>query len=470
MRLSSIGQNPCGPLAGNRDRDRRPCEGFSSGASAARPMASARAASRLSRDAVARLWFFCGTDFSLWVFPCFARNGAENSQTEVCATNCRATDCANLHRQSTALSNAYAMISRRLGRRADFPFVSPAAGRSTPMIVSDRSTRSRRAVLFLFVLLGIPAVARAASLEDSAKELARKIAAGLPAGSNVTCEFRNASSLRPNETARIEQTFKTALQERGIRLAANGAPLAVLVTLSENFQSMIWTAEIRQGETSQVVLLAVERSPENRPLPSALPVTIHSEKFWEGPERILDAAEVSGGANKSWLVLLLPDGLRIQNRETGSMSTIEIASNQSANRDPWGNLDFAPSGNTVRFFLSPRVCTVNLETAGLDVCSSAEGSPGPPVPNGFPVMFDVAPAGPPPPGKGTVIEIGSVCGGANQLLATGARDYTQQDSLQVFQPENGGPVAISAELDYRQNLKGESCASQDFNSALYLPV
>jgi hypothetical protein len=39
-RLSYTGQNPCGPLAGNRDRDRRPCEGTSD-TSAARPVANA---------------------------------------------------------------------------------------------------------------------------------------------------------------------------------------------------------------------------------------------------------------------------------------------------------------------------------------------------------------------------------------------------------------------------------------------
>jgi hypothetical protein len=59
MTVSSIGQNPCGPLAGNRDRDRRPCEG-SSKASATRPVAIARTAfqshlRRWSWDADARL-------------------------------------------------------------------------------------------------------------------------------------------------------------------------------------------------------------------------------------------------------------------------------------------------------------------------------------------------------------------------------------------------------------------------------
>ena len=54
MRLRSTGQNPCGPLAGNRDRDRRPCEGTSR-ASATRLVAIARTASRDNRGAVARL-------------------------------------------------------------------------------------------------------------------------------------------------------------------------------------------------------------------------------------------------------------------------------------------------------------------------------------------------------------------------------------------------------------------------------
>jgi hypothetical protein len=179
-----------------------------------------------------------------------------------------------------------------------------------------------------------------------------------------------------------------------------------------------------------------------------MPLTIRSEKFWAGPERILDAGEISNGAGKSWLVLLLPDGLRIQDRQTGSASKMEIASVQSASRDPWGNLNFDPVGNTIAFFLSPRVCTVNLETPDLNGCLPEEGSAGAPLGNRFPVMIDVSPAGPAPPGKGTEIVMQSVCGGASQFLATGARDYTQTDLLQVFQTESSGAVAVSAELDF----------------------
>ena len=113
------------------------------------------------------------------------------------------------------------MISCSLGRRAEFYFVFREARRSTPMMAADRSTRSFRAILFLFVSLGLPSLARPATLEDSAKELARKIAAALPAQENVSCEIRNLSSLQPGEAARIEQSLKAELQERGIRLTSS---------------------------------------------------------------------------------------------------------------------------------------------------------------------------------------------------------------------------------------------------------
>ncbi len=285
------------------------------------------------------------------------------------------------------------------------------------------------------------------TLEESAKELARKIAAALPARENISCEIRNLSPLQPAEVARIDAALKMELQDRDMRISASGAATDVVVTLSENIANLVWTGEIRQGEASHVVLLAVERT-ENRGFPGAMPVTLHSEKFWEGPERILDAAEISDGAGKSWLVLLMPRGVRIQDRQTASVSTIEIASNQSVSRDPWGNLAFGKSGSEIGFFLSPRICTVDLETSNLQGCLPTDGSPGGPPASRFPVMVDVAPAGPPQPGKGTEIAMGAVCGGESQFLATGARDYTQTDSLQVFEIKSGVSTTISAELNF----------------------
>src|SRR5579864_7822019 len=116
------------------------------------------------------------------------------------------THCAKHRQRSRALPKACAMISGRLGRRGEFHFMFREARRSTPMMAADRSTLSCRAILFLFVSLGLPSLARPATLEDSAKELAREIAVALPPQENVSYEIRNISSLQPGEVARIEQS------------------------------------------------------------------------------------------------------------------------------------------------------------------------------------------------------------------------------------------------------------------------
>jgi hypothetical protein len=340
------------------------------------------------------------------------------------------------------------MISHSLGHRAELYFLVREAKSSTPIMAADRTILSCRAVLFLFVLIGIPGVVHSSTLEDSAKELARKIAETLPAGENASCEIRNLSSLPTGEVARIEQALKAELQERNIHLASSGGEISLVVTFSENFNKLVWTGEIRHGDISRVVFISLERSSEILAFSSSMPVTIRSEKFWEGAERILDAGEISGEAGKSWLVLLLPEGLQIQDKQTGSAGKLDISSNQSASRDPWGNLGLAQTGNTIAFFLAPRVCTANLETRSLTGCVPTEGSAVEPPPGRFPMIIDLTPPGPPPPGKGTQIAMGPVCGGANQFFATGARDYTQTDSLQVFQTELTGAVAVSTELEF----------------------
>ncbi len=112
----------------------------------------------------------------------------------------------------------------------------------------------------------------------------------------MSCEIRNLSSLKADETARVEQTLKAELQNRGIRISSSGSAAMVVVTLSENFKSLIWTAEIREGDTSRLVLMAPDRALEIRGAPIPMSVTIRSQKFWEGSERILDAGEISDGS------------------------------------------------------------------------------------------------------------------------------------------------------------------------------
>lgn len=315
------------------------------------------------------------------------------------------------------------------------------AERSTPIMAADRSTFSRRAILCLFVLIGIPSAVRPSTLEDSAKELAAKIASFLHARENVSCEIRNLSSLQTQDVARVEAAIKNEWQDRGIRVSDNDATSAIVVTLSENFKNLVWTGEIHQGDTSHVVMIAVAHSSESRVFSNAMPVTIRSERFWEGPERILDAGEIAGIGGKPWIVLLLPDKLQIQ-EPTGR---IEINFPSTASRDPWGVLNLGLAGNTIGVYVPPRMCILNLDTQSLSECEPTDERPV--------LLIDLAPPGP-PPGKGTEIVMGSVCGGTSQFLATGARDYTQTDSLQVFQTESSGTAAVSIEVGFPGPITG----------------
>jgi hypothetical protein len=359
------------------------------------------------------------------------------------------TLCANPSSNPAAPEKCCAMIFRSPVARANWFIFSRGARRCTLMTPSQRIKHFCRALAFLCACVAVPCQAPCATLEESAKDFAQKIVATLPAKENVTYEIRNLSTSQPGEVSRIGQAFLVAMKESGIMPASTGGPATIVITLSENFRNLVWTAEIRQGDPASVVLLEVQRSVDTRITATSMPVSIHSEKFWEGPDRILDAGEISDGSGKSWLVLLMRGGLRILDKQSGAETMTEIISNQSASRDPWGNLSFIKNGGEFGFFLAPRFCSINLATRILSGCSAGDDSSASSSASHVPVMIDVAPSGAPLPGKGTEIVIGApVCGGASQFLATGARDYTQPDSLQLFEMKPGGAAAISAELNF----------------------
>ena len=350
--------------------------------------------------------------------------------------------------RSSARGNRYAMISFSLAPGLDRHLLILAAGRSKSMMGTDRSTLSCRPLLFLLVTLAIPGIARGATLEESAKALSAKIAAILPVGQPASCEVRNRSSLGAAEVSRIELAVKAQVSGCSApHPEAGSTGLTVVVTLSENWKEMVWTGEIHQGDAVHAVLLAVPRAGENRFAANSMHVTLRSQKFWEGPARILDALEISNGAGRSWLVLLLPDSLSIQDLQTGDINKMEIAPGTATSRDPRGRLDTEPGGSFIWYSVAGQTCKVNLETRGTSECPSATEMTASASRN-FRALTDLSPTPALLPGMGMELTIGPVCGGTNQFLATAARDYTQADSLQVFQLEPNGATPMSAPLDF----------------------
>jgi hypothetical protein len=298
------------------------------------------------------------------------------------------------------------------------------------MMAFDRSTRSFRAILFLIVTFGQAGLAAAATLDDSAKEFAQKIAAALPGRDNVSCEIRNISSLKTDETSRVEQTLKAELQNRGIRVSSSSSTTIVVVTLSENYRNLVWTAEIREGDTSRLVLMAPKLTLENHGVSGALVVTIRSEKFWEGRERILDAATANSSDDGQLLLLLTVDGVLITKNGTDGFSLFSFPPVQTVLRNPAGTLTQA--GNEVTAAMPQQVCVFSLTPDGLSQCHSTEGpSPGRVFANLQ--LLSPGPPAPPHPEWGSQIqEIQSRCGSGAQFLVTGPGDYTQADFVQLF--------------------------------------
>src|SRR5712671_724201 len=409
MRLNSTGKNPCGPLAGIRDRDRRPCEG-SSKASATQPVVSARTASRR-------------------LFSVRARSGARSRDADVRSPRSKRpyTLCAMPEHGPAILAHGCAMIFGSSRQYVKLIHTSQAAWRSTPMGI-DRSNVSCRTILFFLALLVAPKVALSATIEDSARELARKVAAALPTHDRVSIEIRNISSLAADEVLVAEQTLTNELQNQGTAPLDDATVVNVRVTLSENMKNFLWGAEVRRGDAPQVVLLAVPRLSEDRTVSSAMPVTLRSEKFWEGSQRILDAILAKAQNGDSLLILLTPDGLQIRTIGSDNVSNVPIPFDPVVMRDPAGRLDQTDNGIT--FKSVSRVCRIDTDARALIECHRTDGPP----PGRVFEKIELALPGPTHVERGSQITaVQSSCRDGEMYLAAGTGDYTESDAIELFE-------------------------------------
>jgi hypothetical protein len=340
------------------------------------------------------------------------------------------------------------MISGSIDKGVEFVFVPRMAGRSTPMMGIDRSNLSYRSILIFFVLLGAPMTARSATLEDYARDMARKVGATLPPRENVVVEILNVSALTPKEVDRVSQAFRGVLQDSGFTLDRDGA-IHVSIMLSENVKGFLWSAEISRGDALRVVLTAVPRILEGRLVSNSRPILLRGEKFWEGPETILDAAELTTSRDAGTLLLLQTDGLIIRKKGADSSFKVEIPSAQAATRTPLGSIQGENACRLLEFLpcvvviLNWHICTIALETRTVGECHVEDMPSGrdfPFIPNLFvPRTF--------PQGRSEFTEKSGHCG-TQVRFAAGISDYTQPDSVQAFEEQWSTFVTLSDELSF----------------------
>jgi hypothetical protein len=72
----------------------------------------------------------------------------------------------------------------------------------------------------------------------------------------VTIDFQNKSSLSSSDAALARKALEEQLRSSGARLVKPERAVSVVtVTISENVQGLLWVAEVKQGSTSQTIMM-----------------------------------------------------------------------------------------------------------------------------------------------------------------------------------------------------------------------
>jgi hypothetical protein len=152
----------------------------------------------------------------------------------------------------------------------------------------------------------LPSALWASGLGDTARQLARKIAAAAGPGA-FALEVTNRSSLDEKSVREVRSALEAELYVEGVHIAkAEQAMGTVEVVLSESLREYVWTAEILIGsDEKKVALVSLPRSTTGSPITAAMPIVLRTTLLFSQDQPMLDAAlvEMPGGSR-----LLVLDG------------------------------------------------------------------------------------------------------------------------------------------------------------------
>src|SRR5450432_678922 len=164
--------------------------------------------------------------------------------------------------------------------------------------------------LFFVLALLIAVAGNAQNRAGGEEQLAGKIvsATGQKA---IVLEVMNRSSLSAATTDDIRRNLLTQLAVLGVRFVpAEQAAATVRVSLSEDLQSYVWIAEIRQSSnSSSIVMVSLPRSAPLTVEPEAAAMVLRKIPLWSQTERILDLAVIDG--NPARMLVLDGNGVTL---------------------------------------------------------------------------------------------------------------------------------------------------------------
>jgi hypothetical protein len=170
------------------------------------------------------------------------------------------------------------------------------------------SSRFRRAVCFLALMLTHVPIVLASDGRVPEQQLARKIVAATGPGA-LALDVVNRSSLSRPDVEEIRRGLQSELSALGVRFVnADQAAATVRITLSENLQNHLWVAEIHQGNNeASVVMVATAKSSLTTVEHPTSALVIHKTLLWTDENRILDVALVN--SSPQHMIVLEPESV-----------------------------------------------------------------------------------------------------------------------------------------------------------------
>ena len=173
------------------------------------------------------------------------------------------------------------------------------------------------------------------------------------APSAITVSFDNISSLSGSEQDNIKRLLLAGFRNAGVRLVkAELAMEEVHITFSEDWQSYVWVAEIKQGPGSQIVIRKIPRLQKSAATRTPT-LTIRRSLMWQQEAPVLDL--YTDGRS---VYVLEPEQVAIYANDSGKWQlrqTLAISHQRSWPRDLRGRMQV--NNMQITAFLPGTLCT-----------------------------------------------------------------------------------------------------------------
>jgi hypothetical protein len=271
---------------------------------------------------------------------------------------------------------------------------------------------------------------------EAVSQLADKVAANVSPLHPLALETKNISDLGPAEAPNIQAALESELKNRSFHLvppdsAAEAAQSAVQLqlTISQGAQGYVLVAEIQNtADPEGVPQIAIVAAPKAAPGTDQQPdgsLSLDKRLIWQQPTKILDFALLSpdAGGNPSLLAILEPDRLAYYRAQQGTWRFIQaIPIAASRVRDRRGHID----SDGTHVYAGDMTCEGELAKPDTLKCART----GVALNSGFVYV------------AGDQAQIGSPCKTRAAYLETGTGDWTQRDSIQGYE-SNDGQFSVS---------------------------